>query len=108
MKELMQEYEEGVRGMIEYPGSGILSKSISADEMMIVDATLFCMAKDAKMSEHTSKKEGIIYVIEGRGTFILEGEKIGMHPGTMIHMDKDAVHSLNADENTSFILFLYG
>lgn len=91
--------------MIEYPNEGILSKPvISAGK---TDVTLFCMAKGAMMSEHTSKKEGVIYILEGDGIFTLEGKEIKMIPGTIIHMKKNAVHSLFAKKNTCFVLILF-
>lgn len=64
------------------------------------------MAKGTELTEHTSTREGIIYVIEGKGVFNLEGETIPMLPGTFIHMKKKAVHSLKVDENTGFLLAL--
>ena len=66
------------------------------------------MAKGTEISEHTSTKEGFVYVVEGKGTFNLEGKKITMLPGVFIFMKKSVVHSLKAVENTSFILSLYG
>ena len=65
------------------------------------------MAKGAELGKHTSTKEGFIYVVEGKGIFNLEGKKIKMLPGVFIHMNNNAVHSLKAEKNTSFILSLY-
>ncbi|MFC2143690.1 cupin domain-containing protein [Candidatus Aenigmatarchaeota archaeon] len=64
------------------------------------------MAKGTEISEHTSTKQGFIYVIEGDGIFNLEGKDIQMSSGVFIHMKENAVHSLQANENTSFILVL--
>jgi quercetin dioxygenase-like cupin family protein len=64
------------------------------------------MSSETQISEHTSNKQGYIYVIEGKGTFYLEREEIEMESGVIIHMNKNALHSLNAKENTSFILTL--
>ena len=64
------------------------------------------MAAGTDLSEHTATKEGLIYVIEGKGTFVLNGEKIKMLPGTFITMSKNAPHSLEAEENTAFLLTL--
>lgn len=90
--------------MIEYPREGILSKQIIKNEKQ--DVSLFCMAKSSEMGEHTSTKQGVIYVLEGKGIFNLKGEDIEMIPGTFIFMEKNAVHSLKAFENTSFMLNL--
>ena len=94
-----------IRSLIEYSRGGILSKKILEDGSL--DLTLFCMAKDTKISEHTSTKKGFIYVIEGDGEFDLSGEKILMKPSIIINLEKNAVHSLKAFENTSFILSLF-
>ncbi len=97
--------EKNLKLMIEYPKEGVLSKEIYKDKKLNV--TLFCMAKDTRISEHTSTKAGTIYVIEGRGIFNLEGKDIMMKEGVFIHMKENAVHSLKAEENTSFLLSLH-
>lgn len=91
-----------LKELIEYPKSGILSKAIEKRE----NATLFCMAPESSMEEHTSTKKGFIYVIEGSGIFNLQRKKINMKSGTFIFMPKNAVHSLKALKKTSFLLIL--
>ncbi len=93
-----------IRKLIEYSKKGITSKEIIKNGKVSVD--LFCMAAGTEMSKHTSTKQGIIYVVEGNGIFNLEGKKIKMAPGILINMNKNAVHSLKARENTSFLLTL--
>ena len=95
---------KNIKEMIEYPKEGVLSKVIIKDKKL--NATLFCMAKDTDISEHTSTKSGFIYVVEGNGIFNLEGKDIKMIEGVSIFMKEDAVHSLKAKENTSFMLIL--
>ena len=95
--------EKNIKELIEYPSNGIVSKEIIKGKL---NATLFCMAKDTEISEHTSTKQGIVYVIEGDGIFNLEGKDIEMKPGVLIHMNENAVHSLKSNINTSFILIL--
>ncbi len=97
---------KNVKDLIEYPKGGILSKNVFNKEGM--DITLFSMSGGTNISDHTSTKEGIVYVIDGKGRFVLEGESIDMSPGVIIYLDKNAVHSLEADENLSFILALKG
>ena len=95
---------KNINEMIEYPKEGVLSKVIIKDKKLNV--TLFCMAKNTDISKHTSTKAGTIYVIEGNGVFNLEGKNIIMKHGVLIHMKENAVHSLKAKENTSFLLTL--
>ena len=95
---------KNIRELIEYPKEGILNKEIFNDSKL--DVSLFCMAKGAKIGEHTSTKKGTIYVLEGKGVFVLEKKSIKMLPGVFIYMKENAVHSLKVEENTSFILTL--
>ena len=96
---------QNITKLIGYSRSGILSKDLVRAETS--NATLFCMSKGTEMSEHTSTKQGYVYVLEGKGVFTLKGEKIARAPGVLIFMKKNAGHSIKADENTSFLLFLY-
>lgn len=95
---------EKISDLIEYPKSGILSKEILKNDKLNV--TLMCMAAGTKMSEHTSTRQGTVYVVEGKGVFNLLGKDIAMAPGVLIYMEANSVHSLKAEENTSFILTL--
>ena len=95
---------EQIHKLIEYSKKGILSKVVIKSEKLNI--TLFCMAEGTDISEHTSTKSGFIYVIEGNGVFNLEGKEIIMSPGVLIQMNENAVHSLKAIENASFILVL--
>ena len=101
----MNKSERNIHELITYSQGGILSKELVKTGKLNI--TLFSMAKSTELTEHTSTKEGSVYVIEGNGTFTLEGEKIPMNPGVFIYMKKNAVHALKAKENTSFILSLY-
>ncbi len=95
---------EKINELIEYSKNGILSKVIVKNDKLNV--TLFCMAEGTEISEHTSTKQGFVYVIEGEGIFNLEGKNIKMTPGVFIFMKENSVHSLKANKNTSFILSL--
>ncbi|MBI2630115.1 cupin domain-containing protein [Candidatus Pacearchaeota archaeon] len=93
-----------IKKLIEYPKKGVLSKVIEKTKK--ADITLFCMAEGTEISEHTSTRQGIIYVIEGNGIFHLEGKDIKMEEGRLILMKENAVHSLKAEKNTAFLLIL--
>ena len=94
-----------IKKMIAYSEGGITSKVVLSGENNQV--TLFCMAEGTDIGEHTSTKRGFVYVIEGGGIFNLEGREIIMGPGVLINMGKSAKHSLSANKNTSFLLFLW-
>lgn len=95
---------QNILDQIEYPKKGILSKEILKTNK--TDVTLFCMAKNTKISDHTSTKVGFVYVLDGSGIFTLAGKKINMIPGVLIYMRENEIHALRADKNTSFLLTL--
>ena len=101
----MSNFWKNLKDVIEYPKEGILSKELLKTDRLNV--TLFCLAAGTAISEHTSTREGGVMVLEGRGVFNLRGEEIKMSPGVFIYLEKDAVHSLKAEANTSFLLMLY-
>lgn len=94
--------DKNILEQIEYPQQGILSKEIVKKGNL--DITLFCMAKDTKISEHTSTKRAIVHILEGNGEFNLSGEKIKMEKGVLITLKENEVHSLTASEDLSFLL----
>ena len=100
MKEFRMDLNEA---MVFSPG-GIFTKEIAEGEKG--DATLFCMAAGAKLSEHTSTREAFITVVKGRGKFDLAGKEVDLAPGTFIFMPANTKHALSADEDLGFVLCL--
>jgi quercetin dioxygenase-like cupin family protein len=90
--------------LIEYPKKGVLSKQIVDNSKNNI--TLFCMAAGTQIGDHTTTKTAFVHVLEGKGIFKLGSKKIKMNPGIFIEMEKNALHSLNAIKNTSFMLYL--
>ncbi|MBI2499096.1 cupin domain-containing protein [Candidatus Woesearchaeota archaeon] len=100
----MENYKN-IKELIEYSKSGILSKVIFKDEKN--DITLFCLGEGTEITEHTSTRQGFVFVLEGDGIFNLGGEEIKMKSGVMIFLKKNVVHSIKVSKNTSFILVLF-
>ena len=89
---------------IEYPQAGVFSKIIVKDT--VCQYSLFCMAADTEISEHTSSRNAAVHVVEGTGTLTLNGESIQLEPGTFIFMPAHAPHALVAASNLAFTLTL--
>ena len=89
---------------IEYPQSGVLSKVILKDDAC--QYSLFCLAADTEISEHTSTRNATIHLVEGTGTLTLNGETIQLEPGVFVFMPANAPHALEATSNLAFILTL--
>jgi len=89
---------------IEYPDSGVLSKVIWKSELC--QYSLFCLATNTEIFEHTSTRHATVQVLEGTGSLTLNGEKISLSPGVFIFMEANAPHALEADTNLAFLLTL--
>ncbi|BAY12495.1 cupin domain-containing protein [Calothrix sp. NIES-2098] len=99
-----QSYIIQLREQIEYPHSGVLSKVLLKDK--VCQYTLFCLAANTEISEHTSTRNATIHVIEGRGLLTLSGKNIVLEPGTLVFMPANAPHALQAEDNLAFLLIL--
>ncbi len=96
---------QNIRDLIDYSEGGIVSKQLL--KTAALEVTLFSMAESTEISEHTSTKDGFVYVLEGKGKFNLQGKNIIMTEELFVPMRKNAVHSVKADENMSFMLALW-
>lgn len=89
---------------IEYAETGVLSKVLLKTPNC--QYTLFCLAAGTDISEHTSTRNAVVQVLEGKGTLTLAGEEIELTPGVFIFMPAHAPHALQAPENLAFLLTL--
>lgn len=89
---------------IEYPSAGILSKIIFQDQAC--QYTLFCLAGNSEISEHTSPRNATINVLDGRGVLTLSGEDIVLETGVFVLMSANVPHAVKAEENLTFLLTL--
>ncbi|BAZ44940.1 putative globin-like protein [Chondrocystis sp. NIES-4102] len=90
--------------LIEYPSSGVFSKVLLKDNN--TQYLLFCLAAGAEIKEHTSTRNAVITVVDGKGNLNLDGEKITLLPGVLVFMPANAPHALQTSEKLAFILTL--
>ncbi|MGD1862676.1 MAG: cupin domain-containing protein [Leptolyngbyaceae cyanobacterium] len=93
-----------LKDQINYPESGIFSKVIWKNELC--QYSLFCLAANTEISEHTSTRNATVQILEGTGALTLNGEKIPLTAGVFIFMTANAPHALEADSDLAFILTL--
>ena len=89
---------------LEYPEAGVLNKLLFKDNFC--QYSLFCLAANTEISQHTTSRNATIHVIEGRGILTLDGETIKLEPGVFVFMPANAPHALEATSNLAFILTL--
>ncbi|HEY9849991.1 MAG TPA: cupin domain-containing protein [Leptolyngbyaceae cyanobacterium] len=93
-----------LKNEIQYPDGGVLSKVLVKTSNC--QYTLFCLASGTDISEHTSPKNAVITVIDGKGILTLEGRDIELEAGVFVFMPANAPHALKAEENLAFLLTL--
>lgn len=93
-----------LKDKIEYAQTGVLSKVLV--KLPACQYTLFCLAAGTEISEHTSTRNAVVQVIEGRGILNLEGQAIVLESGVFVFMPANAPHALQAEENLAFLLTL--
>ncbi|NJO79619.1 MAG: cupin domain-containing protein [Cyanobacteria bacterium RM1_2_2] len=93
-----------LKDKIEYAETGVLSKVLL--KAPYCQYTLFCLAAGTDIAEHTSTRNAVVQVIEGRGTLTLEGKEINLESGVFVFMPANAPHALKADTNLAFLLTL--
>lgn len=90
--------------LAELPERGIFSKTLMKNDHTSV--VLMQLAAGEDLSEHTSKYAVLLQVLDGMGTLDLAGRQLALKPGELVFMDPDAPHSVKADENLNFVLYL--
>lgn len=91
-----------LREQIEYPDAGVISKVLLKDRAC--QYTLFCLAGNTEISEHTSPRNATINVIEGRGLLTLSGQDVALQPGVFVFMPANARHALKSEVILTFLL----
>lgn len=74
---------------LEYPEAGSLSKVLLKDANC--QYTLFCLAADTEISEHTAPRNATVYVLVDQGTLTLAEKGIAQIPGTFVVMPAHAL-----------------
>jgi len=93
-----------LKDKVEYAETGVLSKVLL--KVPHCQYTLFCLAAQTDIAEHTSTRNAVVSVIEGQGTLTLAGQDIILEPGVFVFMPANAPHALTAETNLAFLLTL--
>ncbi|MDE1920444.1 MAG: cupin domain-containing protein [Candidatus Omnitrophica bacterium] len=99
-----QGFHLNLKDHMVFSKEGIYSKVIA--KSATYNFTLMCLSKGTDIDTHTSTKNGCVYVLKGKGTFILFDEEILMKEGVCIFMPANAPHALRADEDLAILLSL--
>ena len=88
----------------ELPERGIFSQTLMKNEHSSV--VLMQLAAGEELSEHTSKFACMIQVLEGSGKLQANGSDVKLTKGQLVSMKADLPHSVTADHDLVFVLYI--
>lgn len=88
----------------EIPSDSILSRTVYSDEQ--VKVILFGFAAGQELSEHTSAKPAVIYILSGEARVKLGTDSFEATAGMWAHMPPNLPHSIQAKTPVSMLLML--
>lgn len=85
--------------------SGIFSKTLfkTGD----ANITFMEMASGEELTEHTSRYAATLHFISGSGTMKLGEDTLEVKTNQIVHMPPELSHSLVADENLRFLIYMH-
>tara|TARA_R110000868_G_scaffold388171_1_gene656970 strand:+ start:115 stop:408 length:294 start_codon:yes stop_codon:yes gene_type:complete len=86
--------------LTEYKGLKI-SKLVNADASAIMKVT---MEAGSDFLDHTSKTDVTLIVLEGKLSFMINGQNVELNKHQVFQFPKNETHSVNAIENSKFLL----
>lgn len=89
---------------ISVPDSGILSKPIDSDDFARV--TLFGIAANEELTEHTTPRQAYLHFLEGQGEITLGMEQHQVQAGTWVKMAPNVPHSIRAATPMKMLLIV--
>ena len=90
--------------MVQFVPGGISSRTVFKDERG--QAILFCLAPGEDLLEHTAAHPAAVHILEGSGTFEMEGEVHPAAPGALFHLPARLPHAVRAEPGGKGLVFL--
>lgn len=83
-----------LKNQISYADGAVISKILLKKETGNI--TLFSFDTGQGLSEHTSPFDAVVHVVEGEGSFIIDGDLKTVKEGEMIIMPANVPHDVQA------------
>lgn len=84
-----------LKGQVTYLEGQVVSKTLAQNPS--VSMTLFAFDKGEEISTHESKGDAFVLVLDGNGTFIIDGKTHDLKEGETIIMPAGKPHSVHAN-----------
>lgn len=83
-----------LKTLVDYSDGAVVSRTLLKKETGNI--TLFSFDVGQGLSEHTSPFDAVVQVVEGEGTFVINGEPQTVEEGGMIIMPANIPHDVQA------------
>ena len=83
-----------LKTLVDYSEGAVVSRTLLKKETGNI--TLFSFDQGQGLSEHTSPFDAVVEVVEGEGTFIIDGESQTVKAGEMMIMPANIPHDVQA------------
>jgi quercetin dioxygenase-like cupin family protein len=90
--------------MVQFVPGGISSRTVFKDEGG--QAILFCLAPGEELLEHTAAHPAAVHVLEGSGTFEMEGKVHPAAAGALFYLPARLPHAVRAEPGGRGLVFL--
>jgi quercetin dioxygenase-like cupin family protein len=97
---------DDLAGSVAVQSGAVVSKVVHRGDG--IDVTVFGFDAGEQLTEHRAARPAVVQVVSGWLRFTVDGEHIELGPGSWLHMEPDAAHSLVATEPTVMLLTLLG
>lgn len=89
---------------VDYAEDAIVSKTLLDKDAGTL--TLFAIAEDQNISEHSAPHYALAQVLDGRGEFVIDGKTVSVEAGESVIMPPDIPHAVKAPENFKMLLVM--
>ena len=91
--------------LVDYQSGAVVSRTILKTESG--NLTLFAFDEDEGLSEHTTPKDALIWILEGKLEATVGSETVPLGPGEFIRLPARIPHAIHALEQMKMILVLF-
>ncbi|MFO7890332.1 MAG: cupin domain-containing protein [bacterium] len=105
MKSDRKDIKENVfiyRDLVDYQSGTIVSSQIIDRDTGSV--TVFAFDKGQRLSEHTAPYDALVQVVDGKGTFTIQGVEHTVSAGQVLIMPAGKPHAVQAEQQFKMVL----
>ena len=92
-----------VEDHVEFSAAKRIRKKLHGSPKMVAELICYEPGQGTPVHHHPSQDE-IFYVIEGRGTMLVGGQEVSVHPRSLIHVPAQTSHGITAAADSRLVI----